>query len=143
MSNSVSGSLVCRSATGFTCDQTRQIHDEIAGAGFFHDATENDEYDHISKNVELFTHFGSRCKNKTKRHTRRIDMVTNYRSSEEIINFYNSHIINDTEFSFARIIPAKPEVISNRGIIIHGCGCFGSPSLHEEEMVIVSCFILN
>lgn len=65
--------------------------------------------------VELFTHFGARCAAATGRQTRRIDMVANYRSSHEIVNFYNSHITGDPGFSPARISPPKPEVVSQRG----------------------------
>lgn len=67
--------------------------------------------------VELFTQFRNRCLAATGRNTRRIDMITNYRSSEEIVNFYNSHILCDTGFSSARIIPPKPTVVSRRGLL--------------------------
>jgi DNA helicase-2/ATP-dependent DNA helicase PcrA len=65
--------------------------------------------------VELFTQFGERCRIRTGRQSRRIDMVINYRSSEEIVHFYNTHIRGDPNFASARILPAKPDVISNRG----------------------------
>jgi DNA helicase-2/ATP-dependent DNA helicase PcrA len=65
--------------------------------------------------VELFTRFEARCEAATGRKARRIDMVANYRSSDEIVGFYNSHIIGDPGFAPARISPAKPEVISQRG----------------------------
>ncbi|MDD2211706.1 MAG: ATP-dependent helicase [Clostridia bacterium] len=65
--------------------------------------------------VELFTQFSSRCLNATGRATRRIDMINNYRSSSEIVHFYNSHITRDPCFADARITPAKPEVVSIRG----------------------------
>lgn len=65
--------------------------------------------------VELFTQFSNRCSLATGRNTRRIDMVNNYRSSNEIVSFYNSHITRDPSFINARIRPAKPEVISIRG----------------------------
>lgn len=65
--------------------------------------------------VELFTQFAGRCASATGRQTRRIDMVANYRSSQEIVEFYNSHILGDTGFASARISPAKPEVVSQRG----------------------------
>lgn len=67
--------------------------------------------------VELFTQFRERCTTATGRPTTRIDMVVNYRSSEEIVNFYNNHIVSDQNFAPARISPAKPEVISNRSLI--------------------------
>lgn len=65
--------------------------------------------------VELFTQFAERCLAATGRGTRRIDMVTNYRSSGEIVAFYNSHIRGDTRFANARIMPSKPEVVADRG----------------------------
>lgn len=65
--------------------------------------------------VELFTQFAVRCQNATGYDTHRIDMITNYRSSEEIVNFYNQHITGDADFNAARILPAKPLVIANRG----------------------------
>ena len=65
--------------------------------------------------VELFTQFGARCLARTGKATRRIDMVDNYRSSDEIVKFYNLHITGDPDFAAARISPAKPEVVSHRG----------------------------
>lgn len=65
--------------------------------------------------VELFTQFTTRCNGATGRNTRRVDMVTNYRSSGEIVTFYNSHIRGDPGFASARIVPPKPEVIAHRG----------------------------
>lgn len=67
--------------------------------------------------VELFTQFSKRCISETGKKTTRVDMVTNYRSSDEIVGFYNSHMLADAKFSDARIIPPKPEVISDRGMI--------------------------
>ncbi|OPY59229.1 MAG: DNA helicase II [Pelotomaculum sp. PtaU1.Bin035] len=64
--------------------------------------------------VELFTQFSSRCLSATGMSTRRINMVSNYRSSSEIVQFYNSHISGDPHFAGARITPAKPEVVSTR-----------------------------
>lgn len=65
--------------------------------------------------VELFTQFDARCHNVTGRKTKRVDMITNYRSSEEIVSFYNNHIRADAQFATARMVPSKPEVISARG----------------------------
>lgn len=65
--------------------------------------------------VELFTQFTTRCNAATGRNTRRVDMVTNYRSSGEIVTFYNLHIRGDAGFASARIVPPKPEVIADRG----------------------------
>lgn len=65
--------------------------------------------------VELFTQFAARCERVTARATRRLDMVTNYRSPGEIVSFYNAHITGDPQFTLARINPSKPEVIASRG----------------------------
>jgi DNA helicase II / ATP-dependent DNA helicase PcrA len=67
--------------------------------------------------VELFTQFIARCFTQIGRHTIRINMITNYRSSGEIVDFYNRHVVSDAQFIPARIIPTKPEVISSRGIL--------------------------
>jgi DNA helicase-2/ATP-dependent DNA helicase PcrA len=67
--------------------------------------------------VELFTQFAARCSAVTRRGVRRIDMVSNFRSSDEIVSFYNAHIVGDSGFAQARILPAKPQVISRRGIL--------------------------
>ncbi|MBZ0158183.1 MAG: ATP-dependent helicase [Alphaproteobacteria bacterium] len=67
--------------------------------------------------VELFTQFANRCAAVTGKRTKRIDMVANYRSSGEIVNFYNSHIRGDAGFIPTRISPAKPEVVSERGVL--------------------------
>lgn len=67
--------------------------------------------------VELFTQFGERCRVATGRQTRRINMIANYRSSDEIVSFYNSHITGDSGFGAARISPPKPEVESQIGVV--------------------------
>jgi DNA helicase-2/ATP-dependent DNA helicase PcrA len=67
--------------------------------------------------VELFTQFAARCFSATGKYTRRIDMITNYRSSEEIVSFYNGFIGNDPRYLPSRISPAKPSVVSNRGMV--------------------------
>ncbi len=61
--------------------------------------------------VELFTDFASRCRKATGRCTRRVDMVRNFRSHPEVVEFFNSHIENDPAFQSARIDPPKPSVI--------------------------------
>ena len=66
--------------------------------------------------VELFTQFADRCRVQTGRETTRIDMVENYRSSDEIVQFYNRLITSDRDFAAARIHPPKPEVVSIRGV---------------------------
>ena len=60
--------------------------------------------------VELFTDFSRRCSVVTGRQTERVDMVRNFRSTPEIVEFYNNHITTDTEFNSARITPPKPSV---------------------------------
>ena len=64
--------------------------------------------------VELFTDFASRCQQETGRRTMRIDMVRNFRSTPEIVKFYNDHIMADPAFIAARIDPPKPEVAAVR-----------------------------
>lgn len=62
--------------------------------------------------VELFTEFRRRCFDATGRETTRVDMVRNFRSTPEIVKFYNSHISGDPAFSSARIVPPKPSVVA-------------------------------
>ncbi len=64
--------------------------------------------------VELFTQFEKRCRKMIGRTTERIDMVRNFRSTPEIIKFYNKHITTDPKFSKARIYPSKPLVSSTK-----------------------------
>lgn len=81
--------------------------------------------------VELFTQFATRCQQATGRGTRRLDMVTNYRSSAEIVTFYNSHIRGDVQFSNARINPPKPEVVAHRGALEFPVLGMFQPSAHD------------
>lgn len=60
--------------------------------------------------VDLFTDFSRRCRRIAGRRTERVDMVRNFRSTPEIVGFYNSHILTDPEFASARISPSKPPV---------------------------------
>lgn len=60
--------------------------------------------------VELFTDFSRRCENAAGLQTKRVDMVRNFRSTPEIVKFYNDHITTDSEFNSARIMPSKPLV---------------------------------
>lgn len=60
--------------------------------------------------VELFTDFAERCQQVTGRTTRRVNMIRNFRSRPEIVQFYNDYITGDPDFSSARIIPPKPLV---------------------------------
>ena len=64
--------------------------------------------------VELFTDFAIRCRKATSRGTKRVDMVRNFRSHPEVVEFFNSHIENDPEFQPARIDPPKPSVIPKK-----------------------------
>ena len=64
--------------------------------------------------VELFTQFEARCLQETGHQSSRVDIVRNYRSTPEIIKFYNDHLTGDANFSGARIIPSKPNVTANR-----------------------------
>lgn len=64
--------------------------------------------------VELFTEFANRCQNTTGRSVDRIDIFNNYRSTPEIIDFYNSHIDGDPSFAQARVNPPKPPVNATR-----------------------------
>ena len=72
--------------------------------------------------VELFTDFSQRCANATARQTKRVDMVRNFRSTPEIVEFYNRHVKTDPKFASARINPPKPPVVSVRpsGIPVMG-----------------------
>ena len=60
--------------------------------------------------VELFTDFSRRCARIAGRQTKRVDMVRNFRSTPEIVEFYNNHIATDPKFTPARISPPKPPV---------------------------------
>ena len=64
--------------------------------------------------VELFTDFAKRCQRMTGRETNRIDMVRNFRSTPEIVRFYNHHITLDHGFTTARVNPPKPQVTAVR-----------------------------
>ena len=64
--------------------------------------------------VELFAEFADRCQNTTRRSVDRSDIFANYRSTPEIIDFYNKHIVGDPGFAQARINPPKPSVSATR-----------------------------
>ena len=61
--------------------------------------------------VELFTDFADRYHRTSGRHTSRVDMVRNFRSQPEIVDFFNTHISSDPAFQSARIEPSKPMVV--------------------------------
>lgn len=62
--------------------------------------------------VELFTEFAPRCLAATGRNTKRVDMVRNFRSTPDIVKFYNDHISADPAFVSARINHPKPSVVA-------------------------------
>ena len=64
--------------------------------------------------VELFTDFASRCNGATGRLVSRLDMVKNYRSRPEIVEFVNGHISLDSSFQGARVQPPKPPISATR-----------------------------
>ena len=74
--------------------------------------------------VELFTDFSQRCENAAGRQAKRVDMVRNFRSTPEIVEFYNRHITTDPEFASARISPPKPPVDAVRSDGIPVIGMF-------------------
>lgn len=63
--------------------------------------------------VELFTQFEHRCKVATGRKTSRIDLITNYRSTPEIVDYYNKYVTNDPGFQTARLTPPKNGVVAH------------------------------
>lgn len=73
--------------------------------------------------VELFTDFAKRCQHTIGFPVERIDIVANYRSTPEIVDFYNSHIVGDPGFAQARINPPKPRVTATRAS--NGIGVLG------------------
>lgn len=96
--------------------------------------------------VELFTQFSSRCLSAIGKSTRRTDMVSNYRSSSEIVQFYNAHITGDSQFAGARILPPKPEVVSVRGALgIPILGLFrnGKDALADALADLLQTLIIN
>jgi DNA helicase-2/ATP-dependent DNA helicase PcrA len=65
--------------------------------------------------IELFRNFISRC-NEVLGHAPAVPLylIENYRSSPQIVSFYNAYILNDPDFAAARLQPPKPAVISTR-----------------------------
>lgn len=75
--------------------------------------------------VELFRDFGARFQAAlpTQQPPHRIDLADNYRSTPEIVGFFNSYITNDPGFAPARVQPLKPAinpVLPSNGIPILG-----------------------
>lgn len=64
--------------------------------------------------VELFTEFAARCDDATGQDTARVDMTRNFRSTPEIVDFFNRHIESDPRFQPARVTPPKPRVVPTK-----------------------------
>src|SRR5262249_2420246 len=61
--------------------------------------------------VELFRSFQTRlAKALPGANPARLDLVGNYRSTPEIVRFFNSFITNDSDFGPARVQPPKPPI---------------------------------
>lgn len=90
--------------------------------------------------VELFTRFSERCFAFTGKKTQRIDVVKNYRSTPEIVNFYNEHISSDLGFASARINPPKDPVVStqiHRGVKVVGIFAGDQESLASKLSQVI------
>lgn len=64
--------------------------------------------------VELFTSFSDRFNRATDMGAERMDLIRNFRSTPEIVAYYNYHITSDPSFRRARISPPKPQVVASR-----------------------------
>lgn len=64
--------------------------------------------------VELFTNFVGRLQAATGLQARTEYLTRNYRSTPEIISFFNRFVSSDTAFAGARIIPPKPPIAPHR-----------------------------
>jgi DNA helicase II / ATP-dependent DNA helicase PcrA len=85
--------------------------------------------------VELFTAFKQRCSKATGCDVVRVDMLTNYRSTEDIVEFYNSFISADPKFEPARIVPKKPFVYSVKPRQLPVLGLFReSPEILAQDL---------
>jgi DNA helicase-2/ATP-dependent DNA helicase PcrA len=63
--------------------------------------------------VELFRDFSTRLQAAIPGVIpQREDLVSNYRSTPEIISYFNSFITNDPDFAPARVQPAKPQIVA-------------------------------
>lgn len=95
--------------------------------------------------VELFTQFAERCQRTTGRSTKRIDMVRNFRSTPEIVEFYNEHITTDPEFTQARIRPHKPLVSpTKKSELVPVLGMFREdPETLASDLTDFLCSLLN
>lgn len=66
--------------------------------------------------VELFRDFVNRFYSETKLHKPQIKyLFRNYRSTPEIVTFFNNYVTNDLNFQGARVIPPKPGIVATRG----------------------------
>lgn len=65
--------------------------------------------------VELFRDFRPRLASEVAgANATRIDLVSNYRSTPEIVHFFNSFVVNDPDFGPARVQPPKPRIRATR-----------------------------
>lgn len=73
--------------------------------------------------VELFRDFAGRLPTSAGQQVGRVNLFRNYRSTPEIVDFFNSFITSDPAFSPARIHPLKPPVrpeLGSNGVPILG-----------------------
>lgn len=64
--------------------------------------------------VELFARFVPRVLDALGKEVRVVPLVDNYRSTPEIVEYYNNYVLNDPGFGSARVIPPKPPVVHTR-----------------------------
>jgi DNA helicase-2/ATP-dependent DNA helicase PcrA len=65
--------------------------------------------------VELFRDFVARFKSETKQKAPQVRyLFRNYRSTPEVVEFFNQYVINDPSFQGARVTPPKPRIIADR-----------------------------
>lgn len=64
--------------------------------------------------VELFARFVPRVLDALGQQVRVIPLVENYRSTPEIVEYYNGYVFNDPAFGNARLSPPKPPVVHTR-----------------------------
>ena len=68
--------------------------------------------------IELFRDFRDRAADALSgRPPRQLHLVENYRSTPEIVAFFNDFIVNDPDFGPARIQPPKPQIRANQGTL--------------------------
>ena len=84
--------------------------------------------------VELFSNFQSRLAARLPQlpQSRRIDLTRNYRSTPEIVGFFNDFVTNDPAFQPARTAPPKPPIVAS--LPSHGVGVLGMFRPTREEL---------